>query len=528
MGFFKGKNRSLRVRMNAVMVIVMTGIFSAFAGLTLHQENQRVTAMVEEKKSLLAMAALAAVEKADLRTHLLLLSSPISPEVLQQMTRTFNVAHVIVRDKAGDLVAANQPEHARRFTKSIADGTDGTYARKTVDGEEFLSYSFGVRPGEKAAIVGYVEVAAPLATFYQARTRALATTLGMGFALIILVVVALGLLLGRMVLSPIAHTAQMVEDLAQGQGDLTKRLHVTSNDEIGRLAQGVNLFLDDLHALINRVVEGSRQVAQASDELAAASEQLAKGASEQSQLAQQVAGAVEEMSHTTTEVSKNAGVVASAVDEASKAAGRGGEVVAQTVVGMRRIAETVADVGKTIDALSHRSREIGEIVQVIDEISDQTNLLALNAAIEAARAGEQGRGFAVVADEVRRLAEKTAKATKEITEMIRGIQAEAVGTVSSMGEGQEEVERGVALAESAGGSLREIVETVGRVTGQVGQITVAAEQQREAAQDISSSIERVALVSRDNASGIQQSAQATQTLSRLAAEMQQLVGRFKL
>jgi methyl-accepting chemotaxis protein len=195
---------------------------------------------------------------------------------------------------------------------------------------------------------------------------------------------------------------------------------------------------------------------------------------------------------------------------------------------MEAIANSVERVGGIIQALGQRSDQIGEIVEVIDEIADQTNLLALNAAIEAARAGEQGRGFAVVADEVRRLAERTGKATKEIANMIRAIQAEANGAVASMEAGQGEVKAGVELANQAGQALTEIVGVVERVTGQVQQIAAAAEQQSASSEEISSNVEAVATIGRQGLVAVQGTAQAAGELSQLAVQLQQVVSRFKL
>ena len=195
---------------------------------------------------------------------------------------------------------------------------------------------------------------------------------------------------------------------------------------------------------------------------------------------------------------------------------------------MNRIAEAVHNSSYTIQALGANSNQIGEIIAVIDDIADQTNLLALNAAIEAARAGEQGRGFAVVADEVRKLAERTTKATKEIAAMIKSIQSDTSGAVASMESGTGEVERGVEMTRKAGEALKEIVNNVQHVSDMIGQIATAAEEQSAAAEQISTSIETIASVTKESAAGARQSSTACQELSRLALELQKMVGQFKL
>jgi methyl-accepting chemotaxis protein len=195
---------------------------------------------------------------------------------------------------------------------------------------------------------------------------------------------------------------------------------------------------------------------------------------------------------------------------------------------MNRIASVVNQSAQTVRALGKSSDQIGEIIGVIDDIADQTNLLALNAAIEAARAGEQGRGFAVVADEVRKLAERTTKATKEIAGMIKQIQSETIGAVSAMEEGTKEVENGKMLADKAGISLREIVDVSQKVTDMVAQIAAASEQQSSASEQISKNVEAISSVTGQTASGTQQIARAAEDLNRLTENLQQLVGRFKL
>ncbi|MBW7842621.1 MAG: methyl-accepting chemotaxis protein, partial [Ignavibacterium sp.] len=188
---------------------------------------------------------------------------------------------------------------------------------------------------------------------------------------------------------------------------------------------------------------------------------------------------------------------------------------------VRESAETVQQLGKNSD-------QIGEIVQVIDDIADQTNLLALNAAIEAARAGEQGRGFAVVADEVRKLAERTTKATKEIATMIKQIQKDTNGAVESMQQGTQEVESGKTLAQKAGASLKDIINGAEQVVDIVSQVAAASEEQSSAAEQISKNIESISSVTQQSASGLQQIAHASEDLNRLTLNLQELIAQFKV
>jgi methyl-accepting chemotaxis protein len=195
---------------------------------------------------------------------------------------------------------------------------------------------------------------------------------------------------------------------------------------------------------------------------------------------------------------------------------------------MIRISEVVKKSAETVQELGKSSNEIGEIIQVIDDIADQTNLLALNAAIEAARAGEQGRGFAVVADEVRKLAERTSKATQEIAGMIKHIQKDTEGAVKSMQQGTKEVENGRNLAEKAGDSLKEIIMGADRVTDIVTQVAAASEEQSRSSEQITQNIELITNVTQQSATGVRQIAHAAEELNQLTSNLQSLISAFKV
>ncbi len=312
------------------------------------------------------------------------------------------------------------------------------------------------------------------------------------------------------------------------EGDLTARMEGEYRGNYKNLQDHTRLLGESLEKVISEVRESVEVTASSSTEISASIEQMAAGAQEQSAQAIEVAGAVEEMAKTIMETTKNTGALADAAKESRRIAGEGGDVIGQTIEGMDRIAQVVKMSSEKIQRLGKSSSEIGEIIQVIDDIADQTNLLALNAAIEAARAGEQGRGFAVVADEVRRLAERTTKATKEIAEMIQRIQAETGEAVGAIDAGNAEVERGKKLADKAGEALREIVQGSDKVAHLVSQVAAASEQQSTAAEQISRNIEGISSVSSESASGTQQIANAANDLNRLTENLRILISRFKV
>ena len=338
----------------------------------------------------------------------------------------------------------------------------------------------------------------------------------------------LGYLISRIITKSLSQIVAMLKDVAEGEGDLTKRLEVNSKDEIGDVARWFNTFIDKLHGIITSIANSTHQLASASEELSASSSQITSGTEKQRAQTEQMATSMEEMSATVMDIAKNANEAAESSKSATEKANKGGEIVKNTVEGMNKIADAVKESAGTIEALKNSSEQIGEIISVIDDIADQTNLLALNAAIEAARAGEQGRGFAVVADEVRKLAERTTKATKEIADMIKSIQADTGGAVSSMEAGSKEVESGVKLTHEAGESLKQIVAEVQKVTDMVQQIATSTEQQSTASEEISSNVESVSTVVKETSSSIQESNHAVQELSRLATELNEIVDQFKL
>jgi len=235
-----------------------------------------------------------------------------------------------------------------------------------------------------------------------------------------------------------------------------------------------------------------------------------------------------EMSSTVVQISENSSKAAEAARKASETAREGGKVVEQTLAKMREIANSVGDTARKVEALGKSSDQIGQIIGVIDDIADQTNLLALNAAIEAARAGEQGRGFAVVADEVRKLAERTSKATKEIATMIQSIQQETKSAVVAMETGTKQVEAGVETTTQAGSSLHEIIQTAEQVGDMVTHIATAATEQSSATEEVNASIEQIAKIAAETAEGSQQAAKACHDLSSLALDLQNVVSQFKL
>lgn len=342
----------------------------------------------------------------------------------------------------------------------------------------------------------------------------------------ILLAVVTSLWIVRSITKPINEAVVLTTRVAEG--DLTVNLEAGSTNEIGQLITSIKNMVEKLKTIISDLTSSSTNMASSSYELSASSEQMSRGVTEQSDRALQIATASNELSQTIVDVAKNASNIATSATETAKAAKEGELIVIKSIQEVKAIADTVNDSAKLMISLGERSKQIGDIVSVIKDIADQTNLLALNAAIEAARAGEQGRGFAVVADEVRKLAERTAKATSEIGAMISAIQEEMGKAVASMECGTKRVEVGVEFSAKAGEALRRIVGSIDELQSMVQQIAAATEEMSTASEQIGGAIEAIATVSKETSSSSGQIAQSSSDLARLATNLKGVVQQFKV
>jgi len=342
----------------------------------------------------------------------------------------------------------------------------------------------------------------------------------------LLVVIPIGIIMGRKVISRLKPFWEVAAKASEG--DLTQRVPVTTQDELGQMGEALNHLLDQLNGMLLQTRNVAHSLSQASGQLSDAGHQVVQVSQSQVQQAMQVVASVETMASTAGDMARNTQELASAATDVNESAVRGGEIVSSSIQGMESVSNRIQESAGRIQTLGQRSQEIGDIIGVIEDIAEQTNLLALNAAIEAARAGEQGRGFAVVADEVRKLAERTGKATKEITTVIESVQQGTNEAVHSMEAGTQEAHSGMTLAREAGIRLTAIVNGVQRVVDMIQMFTQSTQQQSQVSGELSSSIQQVAHLSQANEGHVQGVATATQQFAGLAADLETSLSRFTL
>jgi len=342
----------------------------------------------------------------------------------------------------------------------------------------------------------------------------------------VLLAILMGAIIGRSINRGVASLEISAARLASG--DLTTQVPTTGKDELSRVGASFNQMAHHFSELISQVNAASGLVNQHANGLSQSSTQVAQSSRQQSQRATEAAASVEQFNSAFKEIAATSENIVSAVRNARDLSKQGDTVVANVVKGIEKVAKTVNESAEVIADLGQRSNQIGQILSVIKDIADQTNLLALNAAIEAARAGEQGRGFAVVADEVRKLAERTTAATSEISSMVGVIQEDTGRAVTTMRQSSDDVQAGVSLANQAGQALQDIASSVEQVADMIGQIAAATQEQSSASEALTQSVEGIAHVADENSRAIEHAATASQELVDCSQSLQQIVSRFRL
>ncbi len=347
------------------------------------------------------------------------------------------------------------------------------------------------------------------------------------FALATAVLIVLGIVLARGIVKPLDSMRRTIVTVA-ANNDFTHRAPVTSRDEAGQTALAFNRLIEQMQSSLREVLDNAERISSAAHSAAEVSRQVSDASDNQSESASAMAAAIEEMTVSITHINESTQDALRRAHEAGAAANSGAETISQTNVEMAEIAKTVQGAGQNINEVGVQSNKISMIVQVIKDVADQTNLLALNAAIEAARAGEQGRGFAVVADEVRKLAERTASSTTDISKVVGSMQSTTQSAVVGMESVVQRVDVGNTLSDQAAMRVGEIQGSAQHVAEAINDISVALNEQNSVAQDIARRVETVARMSEENSFAARNTAQVAEELDQLADALRETAGRFKV
>ncbi|QGZ32457.1 methyl-accepting chemotaxis protein [Stutzerimonas stutzeri] len=408
-----------------------------------------------------------------------------------------------------------------RNTPALTSG----YSEAELDGQaRILSFSpVAGLPSVRWYVGIAVEKDKAFAALSSFRTTALlATVLAVAFILMLL-----GMLI-RVLMRPLTEMGQAMENIAAGEGDLTRRLNVESNDEFGTLATAFNRFVERIHGSIRDVSSATEQVNEVARRVLTASNASMLNSDEQASRTNSVAAAINQLGAAAQEIARNAADASQQASGASHQAEDGRKVVEQNIDAMKQLSSNISASCEQIEALNSQTVGIGQILDVIKGISEQTNLLALNAAIEAARAGEAGRGFAVVADEVRSLAHRTQTSAQEIHGMIEKLQVGARDSVTTMTESQRQSEASVGIANRAGERLGSVTRSIGEIDAMNQSVATATEEQTSVIESLNMDITEINTLNQEGVENLQSTLRACSDLEQQATRLKQLVGSFRI
>ncbi|MHA6478401.1 methyl-accepting chemotaxis protein [Stutzerimonas sp. KH-1] len=412
-----------------------------------------------------------------------------------------------------DIYPQNTPSLDSRYVEVRLDDSNRILSFSPVKGLPSVQWYVGISLDRDKAY-------AALTSF---RTTALVATI----AAVAFILLLLGMLM-RVLMRPLRDMGRAMANIAEGEGDLTRRLAVQSRDEFGQLATAFNRFVERIHESIREVSSATLQVNEVAQRVLSASNASMANSDEQASRTNSVAAAINELGAAAQEIARNAADASQHASGARHQAEDGRQVVEQNIAAMRELSAKISASCSQIEALNAKTVDIGQILEVIKGISEQTNLLALNAAIEAARAGEAGRGFAVVADEVRNLAHRTQSSAQEIQQMIEQLQVGAGASVQTMTESQRQSESSVSIADRAGERLGEVTQRIGEIDGMNQSVATATEEQTAVIESLNMDITEINTLNQQGVENLQSTLRACGDLDQQARRLKQLVDSFRI
>ncbi len=505
--------KSISKRLNLIFVSIVTVVLIASGALNYFSAKSDLDQRLQEQSTALSTRLKLSV-----------------PALLwnfdeKQIDKTLE-AEMVEADILGILVRTKDSVASGRLR--TADGKIQPAAKDAKLPEPFQRFALEFIDNGTSKTVGQIEFSVSTER-RDAALQSLIVKLAMQIIVLnILLVVTLSISLRTLVFRPLGSISHALQQIASGEADLTKRLDVGERNEIGEVAHWFNTFVGRLQEIVSHIIESTNGLAQAEKTMSQGIEQSAQRANEQSEIITSMAAAMEEMTVGISHVSDQSTEVHTVSEQSGTLARGGGAAVNELIAEMRRIADSVNRSSETIEALGKESEKISSVVKVIKDIADQTNLLALNAAIEAARAGEQGRGFAVVADEVRLLAQRTQKSTAEIQAMIERLQSHSEAAVKVIGDSSRASQLTIEQAGLAGASLNAIGQALRNLNGLNASIASATLQQAHVVEDINQNVTQAAGLSHSTELAAEQSSVASVHLKELSEQLNGLLKQFRV
>ncbi|XLM14038.1 methyl-accepting chemotaxis protein [Pseudomonas sp. PLMAX] len=419
----------------------------------------------------------------------------------------------LVMKSLGEAYPQNTPRISRDFSEIVVDGKTRIVTFTPIKGLPSVNWYIGLSVDKDKAFSMLSEFRA---------SAVVATVIAVA-----IIIALLGMLI-RLLIQPLHVMTRAMADIADGEGDLTKRLVIQNNDEFGSLGTAFNRFVERIHGSIREVSSATGQVNEVALRVVAASNSSMYNSDQQASRTSSVAAAINQLGAATQEIARNAAHASSQASDARNLAEDGQQVVDRSIAAMNKLSNMLSASSSNIESLNSKTVNIGQILEVITSISQQTNLLALNAAIEAARAGEAGRGFAVVADEVRNLAHRTQESAQQVQTMIEELQVGARESVSTMSDSQRHSQDSVEIANLAGERLSSVTQRIGEIDGMNQSVATATEEQTAVVESINVDITEINTLNQEGVENLQSTLRACSDLEQQAARLKQLVGSFRI